>query len=124
MINFTNLGKLVYMCIWIFGRFTMEDRMHTHYMGIYLKICPSIWGCVNSRDRSLEDRLSVVTKCFLAFPSSFWAISTGSIGSTVEAVLVESGDCDDCSIRSTFKGLFCNLQVVCCLMEGWFEYLD
>ena len=42
----------------------MEDRKHTHYMGINSKIRPSIKGCVNSRNRSLEGGPSVVTKVF------------------------------------------------------------
>ena len=65
MINFTHLGKLIYVSIWIFGRFTIEDRKHTHHMGINSKISPSSWGCVNSSDGSLEDRPSIVTKAFL-----------------------------------------------------------
>ena len=35
-----------------------------------------------------------------------------------------SRDCEDYSKRSTLKGLFCNLHVVCRLMEGWIEHLD
>ena len=65
---------------------------------------------MNSRNRSLEDGPSVVTSTSsIAFPSSFWAMSTSSIGSTVESVSVVSVDCEDCSKRSTFKGLFRNL---------------
>ena len=41
MINLTYLGKLIYVSIRIFGRFTMEDRKHTHDMGINSKIFPS-----------------------------------------------------------------------------------
>ena len=42
----------------------MEDRENTHNMKIYPKICPSIWGCMNSSDRSLEDGPSVLPKAF------------------------------------------------------------
>ena len=35
----------------------------------------------------------------------------------------ETGDCEECSTRSTCKGLFLNLKVVCRLMEGWIAYL-
>ena len=56
--------SLVYVSIWIRRRFTMEDKKHTHDMGIYSKIRSSIWGCVNSLDKSLEDRPSIVTKVF------------------------------------------------------------
>ena len=61
---------------------------------------------------------------FLAFPSLFQAISTGSIGSTGEEVSVVSADCEDHSKRSTFKGLLHNPQVLCRLMEGSIKYLD
>ena len=57
---------------------------------------------------------------FLAFSMSFWAIS---IASTVKNDLVEAGDCEEHSKRSMCKRLFHNLQVVCCLMEGWIVYL-
>ena len=79
---------------------------------------------MNSRDRSLEDGPAYSLRHFLAFPSLFRAISTGSISSTVEEVSIVLGDCEDRSKRSTFKGLFRNLQIVCPLMEGWIEYLD
>ena len=76
VIYFTNLGKLIYMSIGIFGRLTMEDRKHTHNMGVYSKICPSSKGCVNSSDRSLEDGPSIVTKAFhnssLIVPGHFY----------------------------------------------------
>ena len=42
----------------------------------------------------------------------------------MEEVSVVSGDCEDLSKRSMFKGIFCNLQVFYRLMEGWIEYLD
>ena len=64
MIYLTNLGKLVYVSIWVIGRFTMEDRKHTHHMGINSKISPSSYGCMNSSDGSLEDGPSIVTKVF------------------------------------------------------------
>ena len=75
---------------------------------------------MNPSDKSLEDGRGVVTK---AFPSSIQAISIGSTSSTAEDVSVVSRDCEDCSKRSTCKGLFCNLQVVCHLIEGWSGYL-
>ena len=62
--------------------------------------------------------LALSLRSFLAFPSSLRAISTGSTSSSVEDVSVVSKGCDDHSKRSTCKGLFCNLQVVCHLMEG------
>ena len=68
--------------------------------------------------------LALSLRHFLAFLSSFRAISTRSIGSRVEDVSIVSRDCEDHSKRSTFMGLFCNLQVVCSLMEGWSGYLD
>ena len=91
MVNFINLGKLVYVSIRILGRFTMVDRKHTHNMGINSKICPSILGCVNSRDTSLEDKPSVGTKAFscisLVIPSHFYwfyqidgGVGLGSVG--------------------------------------------
>ena len=76
---------------------------------------------MNPSDRSLEDGSGIVTK---AFPLSFWVISIGSISSTLEDVSVVLGDCEDHSKRSTFKGLLCNLQVFCRLMEWWSRYLD
>ena len=67
----------------------MEDRKHTHYMGITSEIRPSIYGCVNSRNRSLEDGPSVVTKAFpcisLVFLGHFnwfyWINGRSSLGS-------------------------------------------
>ena len=60
----------------ILHQFTMEDRKHTHNMGIYSKIRSSIMGCENSRDRSLEDGPGVVTKAFpcisLVTPGHFY----------------------------------------------------
>ena len=66
MIYFANLGKLIYMSIGIFGRLTMEDRKHAHDMGVYSKIGPSSYGCMNSSDGSLEDGPSIVTCRFRA----------------------------------------------------------
>ena len=91
MINLTHLGKLIYVSIRILGRFTMEDTKHTHDMRINSKICPSIYGCVNSHDRSLEDGPSIVTKAFpcisLVIPSHFYwfcriygCVGLGSVG--------------------------------------------
>ena len=40
------------------------------------------------------------------------------MSSTVEDDSVVAGECEDRSKRSTYKGLFLNLQVVCRLMEG------
>ena len=56
MIDFTYLAKSIYVFLGVLGRFTMEDRKHTHNMRIYPKIHTSINGCVSSGDRSLEDR--------------------------------------------------------------------
>ena len=53
--------------------------------------------------------LAYSLRCFLTFPSSFRAISTGSIGSIVDEVSVVLGDCEDHPKRSAFKGLFRNL---------------
>ena len=44
MINLTYLGKLIYVSIKIFGRFTIEDRKHTHDMGIDSKFAPLVRG--------------------------------------------------------------------------------
>ena len=59
----------------------------------------------------------------MAFPSSFRAISTGSVGSTFESVSIVSvsvvlGDCEDRSKRSISRGLFRTLQVVHLLMKS------
>ena len=54
------------------------------------------------------------------FASSFQAIS---MGFTVEEDLEEVGDCEEHSNRSTCKGLFLNLWVVCRLMEEWIVYV-
>ena len=59
----------------------------------------------------------------MAFPLSFRAISTGSVGSTLESVSVvsvsvASGDCEDRSKRSISRGLFCTLQAVRFLMKS------
>ena len=75
---------------------------------------------MNSSDGSLEDGPSIV---FKAFPSLFWAISTGSIGSKLESVSVvsssvASGVCEDRSKRSISRGLFRTLQVVRLLMKS------
>ena len=56
---------------------------------------------------------------FLVFSTSFGAISIASI---VKNDSVEAGDCEEHSKRSMCKRLFHNLQVVCCLMEGWIVY--
>ena len=91
MINLTYLGKLIYVSIGIFGRFTMEDRKHTHDMEIDSKIFPSSSRCMNSRDGSLEDRPSIVTKAFpcisLVVPGHFYwfcwiyvCVGLGSVG--------------------------------------------
>ena len=45
------------------------------------------------------------------------------MSSTVEDDSVVVGDCEDRSKRSTCKGLFLNLHVVCHLMEGGIVYL-
>ena len=45
------------------------------------------------------------------------------MSSTIEEELEEAGDCEECSNRSTYKGLFLNLQVACCIIEGWSVYL-
>ena len=69
----------------------MEDRKHTHNMGIDSKISPSTYGCMNSNDRSLEDGPSIVTKAFpgisLIVPGHFYwfgwiyvRIGLGSVG--------------------------------------------
>ena len=79
---------------------------------------------MNSRDRSLEDGPSIVTKAFPCISLVVLGHFNCSIGSMVEEVSVVTGDCEDRSKRSTFKGLFRNLQVVCRLMEGWIEYLS
>ena len=64
LINFAYLTKLVYMSIRILGRFTIEDRKHTHNMRIYSKIFTFIKGRVNATDRSLEEGPSVVNMTF------------------------------------------------------------
>ena len=76
---------------------------------------------MNPGDMSLEDGPCIVIK---AFPCISLVTSIGSIGSTVEDVSVVSRDCEDRSKRSTIKGFFLNLQVICRLMEGWSGNLD
>ena len=74
---------------------------------------------MNSRDRSLEDGPSVVTKTFpcisLVIPGYFnWFYrfydgrGLGTVGGLRGSLK-----------RSMFKGLFRNLHVVCRLREGW-----
>ena len=77
---------------------------------------------MNSSDGSLEDGSSIV-KRFLAFPSSFQAISTSSVRSKLESVsvvsaLVALGDCEDRSKRSISRGLFRSLQAIRLLMKS------
>ena len=64
----------------------------------------------------------------MAFPSSFQAISTGSVGSKLESLSVVSvsvvsvsvalGDWEDRSHRSISRGLFHTLQAVRLLMKS------
>ena len=44
------------------------------------------------------------------------------MSSIVEDVLIEAGDCEDHSKRSTCKGLFLNLQVISRLMDELIVY--
>ena len=79
---------------------------------------------MNSRDKSLEDRPSIVTKAFPYisliildhFYWFYWFYGRRGLGSV--------GGLRGSLKTSTFKGLFRNLQVVYCHMEGWIEYLD
>ena len=76
LIDFTYLAKLLYVSIRILGNFTMEDRHHNHYMGVYSKFFASIKECMNASGRSLEDGPSVVTKALprisLVVPGHFY----------------------------------------------------
>ena len=71
----------------------MEDRLLTHYVGIYSKIRTSIKGRANTSDRSMDDGPSILTKSFLAFSSLFWIISTSS---TIKEDVEEEGECEEC----------------------------
>ena len=79
---------------------------------------------MNSRDKSLEDRPSVVTKAFpcislIILDHFYWFYRFyGRRG------LSSVGELQGSLKTTTYKGLFHNLQVVCCHMEWWIEYLD
>ena len=79
---------------------------------------------MNSRDRSLEDGPSIVTKAFpcisLVIPGHFYWFYRFYGGRGLGSVK----GVPRISKRSTFKRLFRKLQVVCRLIEGWSGYLD
>ena len=59
-------------------------------------------GCVNLSDMSLEDGPSIVTK---AFPCISLVVRAISMSSKLQDDSVVVGDCQDCSKRSTGKGV-------------------